>query len=151
MTLAWFNCNLKPFPFLINCVSLRKEHTVVCILVRIEPFSRFWRNHPYYRNKHYLGVFHWEKTKQTKFEQPNNQRPSYQVSFFSELWMVSSDYIRTNMHTTLCKLKFHVSLTVLLPIPLNKLPWFFCRKSALSSWDWTITRKLSTAQKLFLS
>ena len=28
--------------------------TVVCILVRMKSFPRFWRNHPYCRNKWYL-------------------------------------------------------------------------------------------------
>ena len=29
-----------------NTVPLWKSYTVVCILVRIQPFSRLWRNHP---------------------------------------------------------------------------------------------------------
>jgi hypothetical protein len=28
--------------------------TVLCMLVRISLFSRFWRNHPYCRNKRYI-------------------------------------------------------------------------------------------------
>ena len=31
-----------------------KGFTVVCILVRMKSFPRFWRNHPYYRNRWYL-------------------------------------------------------------------------------------------------
>ena len=39
----------------INCFFLGFTHlTVVCILVWMTSFPRFWRNHPYCRNKWYL-------------------------------------------------------------------------------------------------
>ena len=42
--------------------------TVVCILVRMKSFPRFWRNHPYCRNRWYLiwtraACFHWDEAK----------------------------------------------------------------------------------------
>ena len=54
-------------------------YTVVCILVRTQPFSRFWRNHPWWKNKCYLIwtslVFFIKKKKKKNFDQPNNQKP----------------------------------------------------------------------------
>ena len=32
----------------------QKIHTVVCILIRMKSFPRFWKTHPYCRNKWYL-------------------------------------------------------------------------------------------------
>ena len=47
--------SLKPLLYLsLHCVSSAWLYTVVCILVWMKSFLRFWRNHPYCRNKWYL-------------------------------------------------------------------------------------------------
>ena len=97
--------------------------TVVCILVRMKSFPRFWRNHPQCRNKWYLiwkpswFSLGWNKKNQkTKIKTYFKGKLdiggkwhlfwivgyywvfhifwawlSYEVSFISALWMVSSE------------------------------------------------------------
>ena len=82
--------------------------TVVCILVRMTSFPRFWRNHPYCRNRWYLiWKPSWfslgKKQKQNLFFLNENYISFHMRYHFLLYWWffqnLEKGFIQTNMHT----------------------------------------------------